>query len=111
MKILPNGLSYRGEAERRLSTHGGQITIAELLKAKEGENVEFKEAKNSFEFDTLVKYACAVSNHGGGRVVFGITGKRPRKVVGSQTFDNVHRAGIETLFVDSFNFGSFLFVV
>ena len=49
------------------------MTIAELLNAEEGENVEFKEAKNSFEFDTLVKYVCAVSNHGGGRVVFGIT--------------------------------------
>ena len=49
------------------------MTIAELLNAKEGENVEFKEAKNSFEFNTLVKYACAVYNHGGGRVVFGIT--------------------------------------
>ena len=37
------------------------MTIAELLNAKEGENVEFKEAKNSYEFDKLVKYACAVS--------------------------------------------------
>ena len=52
------------------------MTIAELLNAKEGENVEFKEAKNSFKFDTLVRYACAVFNHGGGRVVFGITNKR-----------------------------------
>jgi len=50
------------------------MTIAELLNAKESELVEFKEAKNTFELGTLVKYACAVSNHGGGRVVFGITG-------------------------------------
>ena len=49
------------------------MTIAELLNAKEGENAEFKKAKNAIEFDTLVKYACAVSNHGGGRVMFGIT--------------------------------------
>ena len=63
------------------------MTIAELLNAKEGENAEFKEAKNSFEFDTLVKYACAVSNLGGGRVVFGIMDKRPRKVVSSLTFE------------------------
>ena len=62
------------------------MTIAELLNAKEGENVEFKEAKNSFDFDTLVKYACALSNLGGGCVVFGITDKRPRKVVGSLAF-------------------------
>jgi ATP-dependent DNA helicase RecG len=67
------------------------MTIAELLNAKEGENVEFKEAKNSFEFDTLVKYACAVSNHGGGRVMFGITEKRPRKVVDSQAFEQPER--------------------
>lgn len=31
------------------------MTIAELLNAKEGENVEFKEAKNSYEFDNLAK--------------------------------------------------------
>lgn len=67
------------------------MTIAELLNAKEGENVEFKEAKNSFEFDTLVKYACAVSNYGGGRVVFGITDKRPRIVVGTQAFEQPER--------------------
>ena len=30
------------------------MTIAELLNAKECENVEFKEAKNTFEFDNLV---------------------------------------------------------
>ena len=67
------------------------MTIAELLNAKEGENVEFKEAKNSYEFDNLAKYACAVSNLGGGRVVFGITDKRPRKVVGSQAFEQPER--------------------
>ena len=67
------------------------MTIAELLNAKEGENVEFKEAKNSYEFDNLAKYACAVSNQGGGRVMFGITDKRPRKVVGSLAFEQPER--------------------
>ncbi len=62
------------------------MAIAELLNAKEGENVEFKEEKNSYEFDNLAKCACAVSNLGGGLVVLGITDKRPRKVVGSQAF-------------------------
>lgn len=65
------------------------MTIAELLNAKE--------AKNSFEFDTLVKYACAVSNLGGGRVVFGITDKRPRKVVGSQAFEQPERTRTSTI--------------
>lgn len=67
------------------------MTIAELLNAKESELVGFKEAKTAFEFDTLVKYACAVSNLGGGRVVFGITDKRPRKVVGSLAFEQPER--------------------
>ena len=49
------------------------MTTAWLLNAKEGGNVEFKEAKNSFEFDNLAKQACAVPNLGGGRGVFGIT--------------------------------------
>ena len=46
------------------------MTIAELQNAKEGENVEFKEAKNSYEFENLAKYACAVSNLGAGCFVF-----------------------------------------
>ena len=41
MKILPNGLSYRRLATKKI-IHGGQMTMADLLKAKEGENVEFK---------------------------------------------------------------------
>jgi len=73
------------------------MTIAELLNAKEGENVEYKEAKNSCEFDNLANYACAVLNLCGGRVVFGITDKRPRKVVGSQAFEQPERTRSSTI--------------
>lgn len=62
------------------------MTIKELLDAKEGENIEFKEAKGNFPFDELLKYASAIANRGGGKVVFGITDRRPRRVVGSQAF-------------------------
>ncbi|MFA4943388.1 MAG: RNA-binding domain-containing protein [Lentisphaeria bacterium] len=65
--------------------------IAWLLEAKEGENIEFKRAENSFEFDDLAKYACALANRGGGYVVFGITDKRPRQVVGSKAFEQPER--------------------
>lgn len=65
--------------------------IAWLLEAKEGENIEFKEAKNNFEFDELAKYACAIANRGGGYVVFGITDKRPRQIVGSRAFEQPER--------------------
>jgi ATP-dependent DNA helicase RecG len=70
--------------------------IKDLLNAAEDETTEFKEAKNSFEFDELVKYVCAIANEGGGRVVLGVTDRRPREVVGTKAFDQPERtrAGI-----------------
>lgn len=65
--------------------------IKALLQAKEGENIEFKEAKNKFEFDELASYGSALSNMGGGSIVFGISDKRPRSVVGSQAFPQPER--------------------
>ncbi len=46
------------------------ITLYDLLAAKEGENLEFKEKKRRFDFEELVKYACAIANCGGGHIVF-----------------------------------------
>ena len=67
------------------------MTIEEMLTAKEGENFEFKTAENRFSYTELQKYASAISNEGGGKIVFGITDKRPRKVVGSKAFDQPER--------------------
>ncbi|MEZ7892777.1 MAG: ATP-binding protein [Candidatus Wallbacteria bacterium] len=60
--------------------------LDEILHLLEGENVEFKEAKNSFEFENLVKYACAIANCGGGHIVLGVSDKRPRTIVGTNAF-------------------------
>lgn len=57
-----------------------------LLIRSEGEHLEFKEAKNSFEFEDLVDYCVALANEGGGRIMFGITDKPPRQVVGTKAF-------------------------
>jgi ATP-dependent DNA helicase RecG len=68
--------------------------IAELerwMKAKEGENIEFKEARNNYHFETLVQYCCALANEGGGWMVLGVTDKRPRKVVGTTAFAQPER--------------------
>ena len=65
--------------------------INELLNAPEGAHYEFKEAKNQFSFDETVKYCCALSNSGGGKLVLGVTDKRPRKVVGSAAFRQPER--------------------
>lgn len=67
------------------------MTLDEILVAKEGENFEFKEAKNRFDYTELVRYACALSNLGGGYVVFGVADKRPRQIVGSQAFEQPER--------------------
>lgn len=66
-------------------------SVQELLEAKEGEHVQFKEAKNRFGFGEAAKCCCALANNGGGALVFGITDKRPRKVVGSAAFDQPER--------------------
>lgn len=67
------------------------ITIEELLEAKEGERVQFKEAKNRFDADEASRCCCALANCGGGKLVFGITDKRPRQVVGSAAFSQPER--------------------
>ena len=62
------------------------MTLLEILNAKEGHHFEFKEAKNHFGTKEAAEYLCALSNHGGGRLVLGVTDKRPRKAVGSKAF-------------------------
>ena len=54
-------------------------SVQELLEAKEGEHVQFKEAKNRFDFGEAAKCCCALANNGGGALVFGITDKDPVK--------------------------------
>ena len=67
------------------------MTIEELLNAKEGEQYQFKEAKRRFDFGEAAQCCCALANCGGGKLVFGITDERPRKVVGSLAFDQPER--------------------
>lgn len=65
--------------------------LVELLALKEDEHLEFKEAKNHFDFERLVKYCAALANEGGGRIILGVSDKRPRRVVGTQEFDGLER--------------------
>jgi len=51
-------------------------------------NLEFKEARQSFEIDKLYEYCVAIANEGGGRLVLGVADLPPRPVVGSQAFQN-----------------------
>src|SRR5262245_18534536 len=67
------------------------VQLDEWLNAKEGEAFEFKEAKNHLDFEELTKHCCALANEGGGKVLLGVTDKRPRKVVGSRAFSQPER--------------------
>ena len=63
-----------------------------LLTSPEGSRIEFKSAAGGFHFEELVKYCVALANEGGGKILFGITDKRPRKTVGTQAFAEPGRA-------------------
>ena len=63
--------------------------FATWIEAEEGARFEFKEAKTNYHFNDLVKYCAAIANEGGGKVIFGVTDKRPRRVGGSHAFDSV----------------------
>ncbi len=53
----------------------------------ETEHLEFKEARNNFHFEKLIDYCVALANEGGGHIVFGVSDKPPRQVVGTGIFD------------------------
>ena len=65
--------------------------LEEMLASKEGEHCEFKEAKNKYDFEKLVKYCAALANEEGGNIILGVTDKRPRCVVGTQAFKQPER--------------------
>lgn len=65
--------------------------LEEWMRGKEGEHLEFKEAKSRFDFELLSKYCSALANEGGGRVLLGVTDERPRRVVGSLAFEQPER--------------------
>ena len=50
--------------------------------------LEFKEAKNQYDFVKLCKYCVALANEGGGHFLLGIADKLPRPIVGTKAFPN-----------------------
>jgi len=56
------------------------------LEESGGIHLEFKQARNHFHFDKLVEYCVALANEGGGKIVLGVTDRRPRSIVGTSAF-------------------------
>jgi ATP-dependent DNA helicase RecG len=77
------------------------MTAIEQLEAwmagTEDEHIEFKTAERSFSFDDTVDYCIALANERGGKVVLGVTNKRPRRVLGSQAFLDIGRTKMSLL--------------
>lgn len=57
--------------------------------AGEDQNLEFKEAKSTFDRNKLSEYCVAIANEGGGHLVLGVVDKPPRPVVGTRAFPNI----------------------
>ena len=67
------------------------VTVAQLeawMGGSEDEHLEFKEAKNQFNTEKLIRYCFALANEGGGKMLLGITDKKPRHVVGTRAFED-----------------------
>lgn len=70
----------------REKLHNVSDQLESWLKSIEGECLEFKEAKNNYSTEDLLKYCCAIANEGGGKFILGVTDKRPRQTVGTNAF-------------------------
>jgi ATP-dependent DNA helicase RecG len=65
--------------------------LQRLMNAMEGENLEFKEARQSYQFDKLLKYCAALANEGGGKIILGVSDQRPRRIIGTHAFTQPER--------------------
>lgn len=65
--------------------------LQQWLLEPEGQRLEFKEAKQRYDFEKLLKYCVALANEGGGTMVLGVTDLRPRRIVGTRAFDEPGR--------------------
>src|SRR5437660_10901587 len=55
----------------------------------EHQRLEFKEAKTQFDNQKLCKYCVALANEGGGTLLLGVANEPPRRVVGTQAFNDL----------------------
>ncbi len=73
-----------------------------MIKPREVEGLEFKEAKTQYDSTKLFKYCVAIANEGGGKLILGVTDELPRKVVGTQAINDP--PGMEKQILDKLRF-------
>src|SRR4030095_9915072 len=69
---------------------------------KESEGLEFKAARSGFHGPKLLDYCVAIANEGGGKLILGVTDKRPRTVVGTNAVNDTQ--GMQKKILDTLNF-------
>ena len=78
-------------------------SVAQLnvwLQDSEDEHLEFKEARTNYSKDELLRYCAALANERGGRIILGVTNKKPREVKGTVAFaelNSIKSRIVETL--------------
>jgi ATP-dependent DNA helicase RecG len=83
-------MSFRGNSTVKLELLARWMVEPEYT-------LEFKEARNSYSFDKLREYCVALSNEGGGELVFGVSDQIPRRVVGTGAFPNPEKLANQLL--------------
>jgi ATP-dependent DNA helicase RecG len=71
-----------------MSTSPAQIDLWRQAPS-EHQTLEFKEAKNQYDWQKLSEYCVAIANEGGGLLLLGVADKPPRPVVGTRAFSNL----------------------
>jgi ATP-dependent DNA helicase RecG len=73
--------------------------LNEWLSKQEGLNIEFKLARNNFSNTELCKYCCALSNEGGGKLIFGVEPKK-HTVVGTSIWQSTSNTVPNSILVE-----------
>ena len=87
-----SAITMRGRAGNEMTMIRTEAELHQAMALdEETEHLEFKAAGDSFHFENLVKYCCALANEGGGNIILGVTDKPPRRIAGSGAFSDIER--------------------
>ena len=72
--------------------------LEELIqKPSEDEHLEFKHWESREDDSQVGRYCVALANEGGGRLIIGVTDKRPRRILGTQAYPDVGKITFKLL--------------
>ena len=64
--------------------------LEDWMRGAEDEHLEFKEARNQYSTEKLIRDRSALANERGGNMVLGVTNRKPRRVVGTNAFADLN---------------------